>query len=430
MMTEIDQRLYTVPASVRRVGATALVVGLAALAVSIVVAFLFMSHDANTPLLRRFGDVFWRPYLVAYVLWTGVAVGSMSIMMLHHLSGGGWGVVLRRLFEAASRTLPLCLALFVPIAVAVLTHTLYPWTMPEIAAEAIIKKKAVYLNTPFFLARTLFYFAVWFALAYFLNKWSLAQDTEEDPRRRRSLRERMQNVSGPGILLFGLTVTFAGVDWIMTLEPEWFSTIFGLLIMAGFGLTSFAFAILAAVWLRGHAPLADVYQPRHFHDHGKLLLAFVMIWAYFSFSQFLIIWSANLPEEIPWYLRRLRGGWQYVALGLIIFHFALPFVLLLSRELKRAARLLGAVAVLVLAVRVIDLFWTIAPSVQAAEHGAGAAAGAHASPVIGYVLCFVLPVGIGGLWVWYFTRELLKRPLLPLGDEGLEAALEQNSGNH
>jgi len=326
MLTEIDQRLYTVPTAVRRFGGTALVVGLVALAAAAVIAAV-----SSGGTLRGFGDVFWRPYLVAYVLWTGVAVGSMSIMMLHHLSGGGWGVVLRRLFEAASRTLPLCLILFVPIVVAVLTHTLYPWTMPEIAAEAIIKKKAIFLNTPFFLARTLFYFAVWFALAYFLNKWSLAQDTEEDPRRSRSLRERMQNLSGPGILLFGLTVTFAGIDWIMTLEPEWFSTIFGLLIMAGFGLTSFAFAILAAVWLRGHGRLVEVYQPRHFHDHGKLLLAFVMIWAYFSFSQFLIIWSANLPEEIPWYLRRLRGGWQYVALGLIIFHFALPFVLLLSR---------------------------------------------------------------------------------------------------
>ena len=427
-MTEIDQRLYTVPASIGRVRSTALVVGVAALAVSVAVALLFAPGEANVPFLRRFGDAFWRPYLVAYVLWTGVAVGSMAIIMLHHLSGGGWGVVLRRLFEAASRTLPLCLVLFVPVAVAVLTHTLYPWTMPEIAAEAIIKKKALFLNTPFFLARALFYFAVWFALAYFLNKWSLAQDTEEDPRRSRTLRERMQNLSGPGIVLFGLTVTFAGVDWVMTLEPEWFSTIFGLLVMAGFGLTAFAFAILAAVWLRGHAPLADVYQPRHFHDHGKLLLAFVMIWAYFSFSQYLIIWSGNLPEEIPWYLRRLKGGWQYVALGLIVFHFALPFVLLLSRELKRAARLLGTVALLVLAVRVLDLFWTIAPSVHAAEHGP--AAGAHAAPVVGYVLCFVLPVGLGGLWVWYFARELAKRPLLPLGDEGLEAALEQSDGHH
>jgi hypothetical protein len=421
-MTEIDQRLYTAPAAIGRVRSTALVVGAAALVASVVIAAVTSGGT-----LRGFGAVFWRPYLVAYVLWTGVAVGSMAIMMLHHLSGGGWGVVLRRLFEAASRTLPLCLVLFVPIVVAVLTRTLYPWTMPEIAAEPIIGKKAIFLNTPFFLFRTLFYFAVWFALAYFLNKWSLAQDTEVDPRRARALRERMQNLSGPGIVLFGLTVTFAGIDWVMTLEPEWFSTIFGLLIMAGFGLTAFAFAILAAVWLRGHGQLVDVYQPRHFHDHGKLLLAFVMIWAYFSFSQFLIIWSANLPEEIPWYLRRLRGGWQYVALGLIIFHFALPFVLLLSRELKRAARLLGAVALLVLAVRVIDLFWTIAPSVHAAEHGAG---GAHASPLVGYVLCFVLPVGLGGLWLWYFTGELVKRPLLPLGDEGLEAALEQGNGHH
>jgi hypothetical protein len=420
-MTEIDQRLYTVPAALGRVRSVALVVGAVALLLSLVLAFV-------AP--EGFAGAFWRPYLVAYVLWTGVAVGSMAIMMLHHLSGGGWGVVLRRLFEAATRTLPLMALLFLPLVAAVLTHTLYPWTMPEIAAEPIIQKKALFLNTPFFLARTVFYFAVWFALAYFLNKWSLAQDSEEDPRRRRALRERMQNLSGPGIVLFGLTVTFAGVDWIMTLEPEWFSTIYGLLIMAGFGLTSFAVMILTAVWLRGHGPLAEVYQPRHFHDHGKLLLAFVMIWAYFSFSQYLIIWSGNLPEEIPWYLRRVRGGWQYVAGGLILFHFALPFALLLSRDLKRSARLLGAVALLVLAVRVLDLFWTIAPSVQAAtSHGGGTAHG-HPSTFIGYALCFVLPVALGGLWVWYFAGELSKRPLLPLGDEGLEAALEQGGGHH
>jgi hypothetical protein len=432
MVTDIDERHYTAPASVGRVGGTALVVGAIALVAGVVIAAV--AAVASGGGLREFGDAFWRPYLVGFMLWAGVAVGSMAIMMLHHLSGGGWGVVLRRLFEAATRTLPLVAVLFLPVAVAAITRTLYPWTMPEHTGAHAIEHKLLYLNVPFFLGRAVFYFAVWFAMAYFLNKWSLEQDNEDDPRVRRRLRERMQTVSGPGIVLFGLTVTFAGVDWVMSLEPEWFSTIYGLLIMAGWGLTALAFMILAAVWLRGHAPLERVYQPRHFHDHGKLLLAFVMIWAYFSFSQYLIIWAGNLPEEIPWYLRRTQHGWGYVAVALVLLHFALPFVLLLSRDLKRTARLLSRVAALVLMARVVDLFWTIAPSIRAAEHHGAAAAGAaahHGPPaVVGYALSFILPVGIGGIWVWYFARELRRRPILPLGDEGLDAALEEKSGHH
>jgi hypothetical protein len=363
---------------------------------------------------------------VAFTFWTGVAVGSLALMMLHHLSGGGWGVVLRRIFEAATRTLPLLAVMFLPIAFAVATRTLYPWTFPELQGEHAIAHKKIFLNIPFFLGRTVFYFAAWSALAYFLNKWSLAQDAEPDPRVRRRLRERMQSVSGPGILLFGLTVTFAAVDWVMSLEPEWFSTMFGLLMMAGFGLAAFAFAILVAVRLAREEGLEGVYQPRHFHDHGKLLLAFVMVWAYFMFSQYLIIWAGNLPEEIPWYLRRLRGGWQYVALVLVVLHFALPFVLLLSRDLKRTARLLGGVALLVMVMRVVDLFWTVAPSVHAADTQGGA----NGAGALGYALSFVTPVGLGGIWLWYFARELRKRPLLPLGDDGLDAALEQPHGHH
>ncbi|MCA1631778.1 MAG: hypothetical protein LC774_15910 [Acidobacteria bacterium] len=381
MSASVEEKLYAVPRAVERVGGTALVVGVVALVAAVALALLSPAG---------FALAFWRPYLVAFTFWTGAAVGSLALIMLHHLSGGGWGVVLRRIFEAATRTLPLLAVMFLPVAAAVATRTLYPWTFPALANDHAIEHKKLFLNIPFFLGRTVFYFAAWFALAYFLNKWSLAQDAEPDPRRRRMLRERMQNVSGPGILLFGLTVTFAAVDWLM------------------------------------EEGLADVYQPRHFHDHGKLLLAFVMVWAYFMFSQYLIIWAGNLPEEIPWYLRRLRGGWQYVALALVVLHFALPFVLLLSRDLKRTARLLGGVALLVMLMRVVDLFWTVAPSVHSAEtHGASSGAG-----VLGYALSFVTPIGLGGIWLWYFARELRKRPLLPLGDEGLDAALEHPHGHH
>ncbi|MDT7604740.1 MAG: hypothetical protein QOF61_2737 [Acidobacteriota bacterium] len=428
MATVIDKKLYAVPRAFDRVQGRALVVGVVALALTVVLAF-FTPAATDATLWQRFALGFWRPYLVAFTFWTGVAVGSLPLIMLHHLSGGGWGVVLRRIFEAATRTLPLLAIMFLPVAVAVLTRTLYPWTFPQLQHEHVIEHKKLFLNIPFFLSRTVFYFAAWFALAYFLNKWSLEQDTAEDPRVQRGLRERMQSLSGPGILLFGLTVTFAAVDWLMSLEPEWFSTIFGLLIMAGFGLSAFAFAIAVAVRLSREDDLAQVYQPRHFHDHGKLLLAFIMIWAYFMFSQYLIIWAGNLPEEIPWYLRRLRGGWQYIALGLVLLHFALPFVLLLSRDLKRTARLLGAVACLVLVMRVVDLFWTVAPSIKAAE-GVGAEAAQGAGAILSYAMSFIAPVGVGGIWLWYFARELKKRPLLPLGDEDLEAALEHPHEHH
>ncbi|HEY0097420.1 MAG TPA: hypothetical protein VGB76_00585 [Pyrinomonadaceae bacterium] len=410
---------YNAPPNIERLGGRALVVGLVALVLCALGAFVNLAG-------------FWRAYLVGYVFWTGVSVGSLAIIMLHHLSGGGWGVVIRRPLEAATRTLPVMFVLFIPLAVAVLTHGLYPWTVPEERDLEIIKHKAIYLNVPFFLGRTVFYFAMWWLLQHFLSKWSLEQDTAKDPRERRRLKDKLQNLSGPGILLFGLTVTFAAVDWVMSLEPEWFSTIYGLLIMVGWGVTALAFAIVTTVILSKDERLAHVYQPRHFHDHGKLLLAFVMLWAYFSFSQFLIIWSGNLPEEIPWYLRRLYGGWGYVAVALVILHFALPFVLLLSRDLKRRARALVLVALLVLFMRVVDLFWTIAPSALAMpHHGGGAASHAGGFPdVVAYALNFVTPILIGGIWLWWYTRELRSRPLLPLGDEGLANALAEPSGHH
>jgi hypothetical protein len=411
---------YNAPASVNQLGQRALVAGIIALVLCLVGAFV---NPAG----------FWRAYLVGYVFWTGVSVGSLAIIMLHHLSGGGWGVVIRRPLEAAARTLPVMAILFLPIAYAVFTHALYPWTVPEIAAEHAIKHKEIYFRLPFFFGRTVFYFAMWGLLSYFLSKWSLQQDAADDPRERRRLKDRLQNLSGPGILLFGLTVTFAAVDWVMSLEPEWFSTIYGLLIMVGWGLTSLAFAIVTTVILSRDEVLARVYQPRHFHDHGKLMLAFVMLWAYFSFSQFLIIWSGNLPEEIPWYMRRLFGGWGYVAVALVVFHFALPFILLLSRERKRRARALVLVALLVLVMRVVDLFWTIAPSVMAMHHGGagGAEAGHGGLPdVVAYALNFITPIAIGGFWLWWYARELASRPLLPLGDAGLEDALAETNGHH
>ncbi|HKS27548.1 MAG TPA: hypothetical protein VJS44_06995 [Pyrinomonadaceae bacterium] len=397
---------YTTPVETGRLQRLALIAGIVALAVCAIGALL--SPGGKTQ--------FFHAYLMAYVFWTGVSIGSLAIMMLHHLSGGGWGLVIRRIMEAATRVIPLMFILFLPLILGI--GTLYEWAHPlsEIAPghRELIQHKQPYLNIPFFIGRFVFYFAVWGLLTYLLNKLSLEQDRTANPE----LRKRMQGISGPGIVFFGLTVTFAATDWIMSLEPEWFSTIFGLLIMVGWGLSALAFIIIAASRLVTRPPLEGVMVPLHFHDLGKLLLAFVMLWAYFGFSQFLLIWYGNLPEEIPWYLRRMRSGWAYVGLVLVLFHFAVPFFLLLSRNLKRHARTLSIIAALLIVMRFVDLFWMIAPVAEV--HGGGAL-----SVILNYWMYLLTPIGIGGLWLAYFAYQLRQRALLPVNDKGMENLLEQ-----
>jgi hypothetical protein len=397
---------HTTPVDTSRLQMQALIVGIVAILLCVVGAFV----------IKGGLDQFFHAYLLGYVFWTGVSVGSLAILMLHHLSGGGWGLVIRRILEAATRVIPLMFVLFLPVFFGL--KPLYEWARPLSAIEEghreLIQHKAPYLNVTFFMIRFVFYFVVWGLLMFFLNKWSLEQDRTADP----NLRKTMQGLSGPGIVLFGLTVTFAATDWIMSLEPEWFSTIFGLLIMVGWGLSAFAFVIIAASLLAKRPPLAGVIAPLHFHDLGKLLLAFVMIWAYFGFSQFLLIWYGNLPEEIPWYLRRMRDGWQYVGLFLVLFHFAVPFFLLLSRSLKRHARTLSIIAGLLIVMRLVDLFWSIAPVQE--FHGGG-----PLGVILNYWMYLLAPVGIGGLWVSYFAYQIRQRALLPINDQGMENLMEQ-----
>ena len=349
---------------------------------------------------------FFRAYLVGYLLWVGVALGSLPLMMLHHLSGGAWGLAIRRLLEGASRTLPVLAILFVPLLFGL--DDLYVWARPEaVAKDAVLQHKEAYLNVPFFIGRAALYFGAWIFLAWRINRWSLEQDRTGDV----ALARRMQLFSGPGILVYAFTITFASFDWIMSLDPHWFSTIFGLLILAGQGLAAFAFTIAALAALSDREPLATVVDKGIYHDLGKLLLAFVMVWAYFSFSQFLIIYSGNLPEEIPFYIRRLEGGWQVVSLLLLLLHFALPFVLLLSRDLKRNARLLVPVALLVLFMRWVDLHWLVVPNF---------------SPGVLSLrwMDVVAPIGIGGVWLFVYLGQIQARALIPPRDPYLEEAFE------
>jgi hypothetical protein len=347
---------------------------------------------------------FLQSYLMAYMLCLGITLGCLALGMVHQLSGGAWGVLIRRQIGAASRVLPVMTLLFVPIALGM--HRLYSWTDADrVAHDEILQHKHLYLNTPFFLVRAVIYFAVWNALAYFLNRWSLEQDYDPDPR----IARRMQLLSGGGLVAYGLTITFASFDWLMSLEPHWYSTIYGVLILGGQGLSAMAFLIASVVWLSRRPPLDRIVVSAHLHDLGNLLLAFVMLWAYFSFSQYLIIWAGNLPAEIAWYVHRVETGWRFIGIGLMLFHFAVPFVLLLSRTIKRERDLIVRVAIGILIVRVIDLFWLIAPEFH------------HYGVSVSW-LDILLPLSLFAIWLGCFVWQLRGRALLPVHDPQFEEA--------
>jgi hypothetical protein len=348
---------------------------------------------------------FFQSYLMAYMFVLGASLGCLALGMIHQLSGGAWGVVTRRLIGAASRVLPVLTLLFLPIAFGI--GHLYDWSHADIVTgDVVLRGKRVYLNTPFFLARAAVYFLAWNALTYFLNKWSLEQDRSPDPR----IARRMQRLSGGGLLVYGLTVTFASFDWLMSLDPHWYSTIYGVLLMGGQGLTALAFLIVALTWFSRRQPLDAIVVPGHFHDLANLMLAFVMLWAYFSFSQYLIIWSGNLPEEITWYVNRQHDGWRFVGPGLIVFHFAVPFLLLLFRSVKRASTTVWKVAVGILVAKLVDLFWLIAPRF-------------HPDRLFISWMDVVLPLSLVALWLGCFIWQLRGRAILPVHDPQFEEAL-------
>lgn len=386
-MTHYD----TVHPGLMRIQRIALIAGVVA-AVLLAVGAILISSER-----------FFQSYLFAYLFWIGLALGSMAVVMLQHLVGGGWGLIIRRPLEAAAMQVVLMALLFLPIAFGM--HEIYEWThTEEVLLDPILRQKQGYLNIPFFLIRALIYFGIWIALAYFLNKLSLKQDREYDPRRARRIRD----ISRGGLLLYGLTMTFASFDWAMSLEPHWFSSIYGLLFIVGQGLATMAFAVVVVLLLlMKREAVAPLVTPRIIHDLGNLMLAFVMLWAYISFSQFLIIWSGNLPEEVTWYFFRLEGGWGWIPALLIIFHFVLPFLLLLSRRTKRTPRLLLTVALLILTMRLVDIFWIVKPAF-------------HHEGFDIHWMDILAPIGIGGIWIAAFTWILGRRPLVPIHDPRLE----------
>jgi hypothetical protein len=379
---------------------------------SLIIGIVFSVIAALGAWLRP--DEFFRAYLMAFMAWLGITLGSMAILMLRHLTKGAWGMVIRRILGAAMRCVPLMAALFIPLLFGI--HRLYIWARPldgiadKHLREHLEEITKTYLTVNGFVIRAAIYFAIWCALSYFLTKWSAEQD--HPPMRDNSAR--FKALSGPGLILYGFTITFAVIDWIMSIDPSWISTIFGLSFLIGQVLSALCFAVVVERILFRYKPMSELLKPDQVHDHGNFMLAFIMVWAYFAFSQWLIIWAGNLPEEITWYMRRLNGGWGYVGLFLVLFHFAVPFVFLISRPFKRDVTRLVWLAVWLLLMRYVDLFWVIEPNFSLAFNITW--------------LDIVLPIAMGGLWLAYFFRNLNAMPLVPAYDvfaiEVLEAVHE------
>ena len=340
-------------------------------------------------------DNFYSAYLTVYVAALGLSLGCMAIVMLYHLVGGAWGTVIRRIMEAGMMTLPLMAVLFLPIFFNL--DRLYDWARPGVVAKdpKLIDITHSYLYSGGIFWRYVIYFAIWIGMAFLLSRWSSQQDYPESEGRS-TLRFRA--LSAPGLVLYSLTASFAIIDWVMSLQARWISTIYGLIFIAGQALAAFSFAVVIEHILSKRKPMSDYLTPTQVHDHGKFMLAFVMVWAYFNFSQWLIIWAGNLPEEIPWFLRRMNGGWGWVGLFLAAFHFAVPFALLLSRQFKRRVGSLVWLGAGILVVRLVDIWWHVEPAASPTIH-------------VSWSLFAVL-AGIGGLWMAYFFRNLRSRPLL------------------
>lgn len=376
-------------------------------------------------------EQFFHSYLIGFMLWLGASLGSMALLMIQHLTGGMWGMVIRRQLEAAMKTLPLMALLFIPI-IAGMTflysgdsqqHT-HGWLnatksdghLYDLSHEYLTRGgTAQFLFLNGYIGRAVIYFAIWLAIAFVLSRWSAEQDAPPV----QNLSPRFRKIAAPGLILYAFTISFAVIDWVMSLDPHWISTIYGFIFIVGECLTAMCLMVVVERALSRYEPTASLLKPKEVHDHGKLMLTFIMLWAYFSFSQLLIIWAGNLPSEITFFTRRLNSGWQRIGLALVLFHFAIPFLFLLSRGFKRDPRKLVWLACWLIFMRFVDLFWYVEPTFHKQV---------FLSPLA--LLDIVVPIAIGGLWLALFFRNLRARPLLPLYDLHAQEFLEYARAEH
>jgi hypothetical protein len=352
----------------------------------------------------------WAGYLVAFLYFLSLSLGGLFFVLVLHATRAGWGVVVRRVAEHLAATLPVFALLFVPLVFA--APELFSWFSPEaVAADALLAAKAPYLDPTFFWLRSAFYLASWALLGWWFRRASLAQDVSRDPAATR----RMQMLAAPALLVYAVTQTFAAFDWVMSLDPHWYSTIFGVYFFAGSVIAVCAVLALAGMALERGAggargPLAGLVTAEHYHDVGKLLFGFVVFWAYIAFSQFMLIWYGNIPEETLWFAHRWHHGWKAMSVALVIGHFVLPFFFLLPRATKRRRGLLAAAAVWMLLVHWLDLYWLVVPAVSVES----------AAPHLVDLVAFV---GVGGVWLAAFAWLVAGRAAVPVADPRLAESL-------
>jgi hypothetical protein len=366
-----------------------------------------------------------RAWLLGMVLTFGWAVGGLALLMVQYCSGGKWGLLLRRPLEAMSRTLPLVFVYW--LVIALYMKKLYLWAavtdvkaalasgwIDEAQAHAIEFKRPM-LNPTAFILTGLICFAIWGFYTWRLNTLGLKRDADS-PDSTPYWIKKFENISGPGIVVYALTMTAAVIYWVMSLDPTWYSSVYGLLFLVGQGYSVLAFSIIVAISLSKAEPFKTILRQTEQHDLGKFTFAFVMLNIYLGFAQFLIIWSGNLPEEIPWYLDRIRGHWGIIITLDFIFHWLIPFTLLLSRDLKRNKKRLIRVCQWMVFAKAFDLFWLIEPNFK------DAARNLHFSwGILEYV---AVPVAMVAFWVAYFCTRLKTRPLVQTNDPHVAEILE------
>ncbi len=373
---------------------------------------------------RRFDDVLGS-WLMGLMVCLSFGLGGMALLMVQWVSGGKWGLLIRRPLEAMSRTLPLLFLMFLPIAI--FAKRIYLWARiadPRAALQAgvidamqahAIAYKRPYLNLAGFWVRGIAYFIIFGIFIYFLNRWSLQRDTDTQ-HGNWWWQKRFENISGAGLVIYSLVLTGMCVDWTMSLDPTWFSSMYGFLFLVSQGYAAFAFVVLVVLALSQYEPVNAIMRVREQHDLGKLMFAFVMLNIYIAFSQYLIIWSGNLPNEIRWYLDRVSGGWGPVAGLDFLFHWVIPFSLLLSRDIKRNKRKLATVCCIMLFARFWDTWWLIAPEFGTQRH--------NLHFTVGMLQYIFVPAAMTGLWVAYFFTQLMTRALVPQNDPHLPEILE------
>ena len=352
-------------------------------------------------------DEFFKAYLPSYIFWFEIVAGALAILMLQYVTGGEWGLLIRRPLGGAARTMPLMLALFLPIFFG-LSH-IYTWADPNIVAhDVVLQHKQRWLSVGGYIGRTLFYFACWIGWAWRIRVLSLR--FYEDRAPETELKRRQW--AALGLPMIVLTLTFCSIDWVMSVEPKWYSSMFGITFIVSCGLASFAYVTFLLTQLAKTKAMAEIIKPSHFRDLGNLMLAFVMFWAYTSFSQFLLIWYGNIKEEVPYYLKREHGVWGFIAFMLIIFHFFLPFFMLLLRSIKDRPQTIAVVAVIILAMRYIHTFWLIGPAYYG-EHF-----------YFSWMSVAAL-LAIAGIWFWAFVNQLKGQTIIPIHETWVEEAIRE-----